>query len=224
MNPSLELIGKVEKYATNLLTFHLPETILYHNLEHTRSVVEGCRIISKQLKLPRDQAMIIELAAWFNDTGFLSQPNAHEELSVKIATNFLKTKKIHSGVIRQVSECILTTKENVEPEGVNEAIIHDARLFGLKRSDYWDRNGNLRKEMSILNDKEYDHYEWYLMNLEVLKKISFKTSFGKTLLDNKRQWRVLENEHLLHNLQNKRMLKNMPSLFPSQGYINTCRY
>ncbi|UII77758.1 HD domain-containing protein [Flagellimonas sp. HMM57] len=213
------LMKKVEHYVTNLLTFHLPKNIYYHNIAHTRMVVGAVQIISKKTKLEKRQVMILELAAWFHDIGFLSKNVGHKRLSAEMAANFLKTNKVRSSIIYQVTDCIMSTKYGAVPESLAEAIIMDADMFHISRNDYWKLNSLLRKEISSIDSSHYTHEEWYGKNLEFLKNISFNTDFGKNVLDVKKRWLIYENEQLLEKIQKSKehLWEEPPYLFSSRG-------
>ncbi|MFS4447334.1 hypothetical protein [Maribacter sp. 2307UL18-2] len=217
------LIKKVEQYVTNLLTFHLPKNIYYHNIAHTKMVVGAVRIISKKSKLEKRQSMILELAAWFHDLGFLSKNIGHEHLSAKMAANFLKTNNVRSSIIYQVTDCIMATKLGAIPADLTESIIKDADIFHISQNDYWRLNGLLRKEISSINSSHYTHEEWFRKNLEFLQNISFNTDFGKKVLEVKKRWLIYENEQVLEKIKKSKehLWEDSPYLFSSRGTQGT---
>ena len=183
-----ELILKAQHYVTNLLTKELSQEFTYHNLNHTAIVVEGIMAIGKGENLTDEEMEILLIAAWFHDTGYVRTQLEHEEESARIATEFLKQADTSEDLISNVCACILATKNGVVPEEKLHQVIRDADMFHLSKSEYTQFADNLRKEISLLYDKNYSDLEWHNSNLAFLANHHFYTEYAKeSIFDSKEQ-------------------------------------
>ena len=64
------ILKEVEEYVSNFIQTSVPSEYIYHNLRHTNNVVKACREISDRYEISEDELEILELAAWFHDTGY----------------------------------------------------------------------------------------------------------------------------------------------------------
>lgn len=210
---------RVPEYIGNLFTYHLSKNHCFHNLEHTKNVVLAVGIISDHLELNENDKQVIQLAAWFHDTGFLSRPTDNERIGVLIAENYLKTNELDPHLISKVRSCILATKKGVRAKNQLEAVIQDADMFHLTQDNYWAQNSSLRNELYLTSELGYNDEQWYRINLEFLKTLSFKTSYGEKFLEQARNTLIYENEIILKSIEGTEMSTGYPdpSYFPSMG-------
>lgn len=68
----MTLLEKTVVYVSSELTNNLPDHFVYHNLVHTRRVVDAVKEIttSETVNISEEDAQLVELAAWFHDIGF----------------------------------------------------------------------------------------------------------------------------------------------------------
>ena len=90
------IINEVEKFVYNLLSEKLHANYVYHNLSHTQRVVEKTIEISEDSNIKGDDLENLTIAAWFHDVGFTVSDENHEEESIKIASEFLKSLNFSS--------------------------------------------------------------------------------------------------------------------------------
>ena len=72
------LLVTAEKHVFYILNTVLERKYVYHNLAHTQRVVESVKELSEQLKIEKEAAENLEIAAWFHDTGFVIQYDDNE--------------------------------------------------------------------------------------------------------------------------------------------------
>ena len=76
---------KAQDYVFNLLREKLSPSLIYHNYLHTAEVVEAANEVAEGSNLSKEDTELINLAAWFHDTGFVEKYEGHEEVSKEIA-------------------------------------------------------------------------------------------------------------------------------------------
>ncbi len=164
------LLVSTEKYVTSLLNTELPNEFVYHNLSHTQRVVLAVNEIVEAEKVIDSDKDVLLIAAWFHDTGYVKSNENHEEKSVDIATEFLKSKNTEDKFIQQVSSIIRATKMEYEPENNLEKIIRDADSNHFKDKNYNQISELLRREWQLTKNDVYTEKKWIESNISFFTK------------------------------------------------------
>lgn len=185
-----QILSKAKQYVEGLFYTSLSDNYKYHNLQHTLSVVECCNNICFASNITTFDREKILLAAYFHDTGFIRAPQNHEEISVEIATRFLKENNFPDSSINEISKIILATKPDHLPETLPEKVIRDADISHAGSENFSRVSQNLRLEWEFTEGKILTDEEWYRINLNFLNSVKFytqvaKISFSETLERNK---------------------------------------
>src|SRR5687768_650222 len=123
---------KAESFVKDFFQQYSNKSLLFHNLEHTQSVVERTKEIAAQYVLTEDEQFILYIAAWFHDTGhLLVEPVKHEMKSVELTKAFVTKYITDEEVIRQISDCILATRMPRNPQNELQKILCDADTYHL---------------------------------------------------------------------------------------------
>lgn len=104
------MIKNVAAYCTDILTTSKCKELPFHNLQHTKEVVQNAKYLCAAMDINEQNTQILLVAAWFHDTGFSKTYKGHEDKSKAIASKFLKHEKVDSGFINKVKDCIDATK------------------------------------------------------------------------------------------------------------------
>jgi len=166
-----QLILDVKEFVISLLGNKMPKEFLYHNLSHTLRVVKAVKEISEGEEVEEDEKQILEIAAWFHDVGYSVSQTNHEQLSAKIAREFLEEKNIDTETIECVVVLIMATEMCKEPKTHLEKIIRDADCSHIKDSDFEQVNGLLRKEWQLTGFKVVDDVTWAKENIKYVSEI-----------------------------------------------------
>jgi HD-GYP domain-containing protein (c-di-GMP phosphodiesterase class II) len=65
------LLIDTESYVKGLFKQNNQNNLVFHNLEHTETVVERVHEIAAHYQLPQKELLELSIAAWFHDTGHL---------------------------------------------------------------------------------------------------------------------------------------------------------
>lgn len=172
-----ELVQKAEAYVVDLLKKGLSPDHKYHDLAHTLAVREAVLHLAEAYRLSDEEKELLELAALFHDTGFTVQYDQHEEMSKKLAGEFLKKQGVSEEKIEKIKQLIEVTKVTVEPKTLLEKIIKDAD-FNNFSGDYLTKSDALRHEWKVFCGKEMDEPAWIENNLNFWKSHKFYTGEG----------------------------------------------
>jgi predicted metal-dependent HD superfamily phosphohydrolase len=177
-----DVLIKAEKKATEIFQTQLSPTLTYHNYDHTKNVVNAVHSIGQEEKLDDESLEIVQLAAWFHDTGFRETYEGHEEKSSQIAKEFLTSLNVSTEKIEKVVNCILATQYGKIPNNKLEEILCDADMIHITKEDYELYADNLRTELSKEKNEQFTDIEWWQTNLEFVSRFKFHTTYGKEVL------------------------------------------
>ncbi|NRB60244.1 MAG: phosphohydrolase [Winogradskyella sp.] len=170
-----DIITDVEKFVISHLNNHLDKKFVYHNLAHTQGVVGKVKEIIESCPVGKEEALQLEIAAWFHDTGYTKTIDGHEKESTIIAADYLKSKGISHDNITTISNIILATEMHHIPTNELEKIIRDADCAHVASKNYDDYAALLRKEWELTKDLDVSNAEWIGQNVHFLTEHKFYT-------------------------------------------------
>ena len=153
--------------------------LFFHDYQHTVEVVQTIRTIHQALKIEPPKALLLEIAAWFHDVGYLYTYHQHEAKSIALAKAFLTSQKVAIEDIDFVCTCIATTELALVPTTLYQALLKDADLaFGVT-NHFFDRGPLLRKEWEVQLDKYYTEEEWQKLQYNFISNVEFFSAYGQ---------------------------------------------
>ena len=177
-----DILAKTIDYAESKLSGKLSNELHYHNLQHTREVVAAAMEIGKQCGLNEDEIEIVQVAAWFHDTGFTKGGEQHEDESIRIATKFLKLHNVEDSYVNEVVGCIESTKMPQNPQNLLQEVLCDADLYHLSTNEFFEKCDLLRKEWEQEKGEPYTEKEWLQINFDFLKEHQYFTPYAQEKL------------------------------------------
>lgn len=153
----------------------------YHNIKHTEHVVRAVREIGENEGVDEKNIHLLEIAAWFHDTGYTQAScSNHEANSSKICKEFLN-EKLAEEDIKVIQECIMATQIPQTPRNLMEQIICDADLAHLGKEDFNTFSEALRQEKSeILETGNISKTQWLMMNARFMTDHRYFTNYART--------------------------------------------
>ncbi len=195
MDNYLKLIEEISKYVINLFDRYDTNHLLYHNLEHTKTVVKRTYEIAVNYDLDDKELFILSAAAWFHDTGQLDgDTNLHEDRSVIIMKKFFETKGTGNEIIEKIESCICATKLPQQPKSISEEIICDADTYNLGTEDFCKTDKLLKKEFQL---RKMSIDNWEEKTLELLLTHTYFTSYCQKRLAKGKKKNIDFVRHLL---------------------------
>lgn len=152
----------------------LPSYLTYHDVDHTRNVVQTVEHLGTLEKIAGDDLILLKTAALFHDSGYLQQYHGHEEISCELAKMHLPDFEYSSSQIETICRTILATKLPNAPVDQLGRVLCDADLYylGTDRYDFYAQKLFLElKRMGSVKTNA----EWLLKQVEFLTSFSFFT-------------------------------------------------
>lgn len=194
MRPDIE---RAEAYALSRLTLELPSTFCYHSVAHTRDdVLPAAQRLAAQEGLSQEDWLLLKTAALYHDTGFLTQPQRHEEASIAIAREVLPTFGYAPAQVETVAYLIRATILPQTATTPLAQILADADLDVLGRADYFEKSALLRREREALGEIVGER-EWQLGQLAFLQQHTYFTAAARRLSEPGKQANLARLELLL---------------------------
>ena len=164
-----DLQQEVETYMLDYFNHHSNSNLVYHDLSHTKSVVQAAVQIANHYQLNEHDFFIVYVGAWFHDMGYFTETTAHEENGAEYAEDFLKNHQVDQEVIAAVRNAILSTRLPQSPKNLNERILCDSDLFHLGSESFGERSKLLHKEIELLYAKQISKKSWRMRDIIFLE-------------------------------------------------------
>ncbi|OQP67927.1 Pycsar system effector family protein [Niastella populi] len=197
------LLIDTENYVKGLFKQHNQSNLVFHNLEHTESVVERVREIASHYQLPDKELLELSIAAWFHDTGHLmADPAGHEEKSVQLMEAFLNSRTDDEELATNIANLIRITKFPPVPQSLPEMIICDADTYHFGLDDFKQTNKAMKKEL-VLRNMNTLVMDWEHNSLELLEKHQFYTAYCIELLQKGKEKNIRRLHKKIGSLEGK---------------------
>jgi predicted metal-dependent HD superfamily phosphohydrolase len=193
----------IKEYVFLLLQNDLPSDIIYHNFSHTLRVVKKIKELIRGEEVNTKEALLLEIAAWFHDTGYVNGSNNHEEYSIKIAKEYLKDF-ISEEDLSIVEKLILATKLGHKPIDHLERIIRDADCSHLASNNFNQISNLLKEELRLTNSGDYSDLDWKKENITFLTQHQFYTNYATENWQEKKQVNLLNSFKSVKKLEKER--------------------
>ncbi len=176
----------MEEAVLNRLENELPEELTYHNMKHTVDVVTQVEIIGKGEMVEEEEMLLLKTAALFHDTGFLIDFENHEDSSIELAREVMQLYGFLDEQVEEVCQLINVTRKESEPRNHLEAILKDADLDYLGRSDFRPVSNSLYNEFEKLTGK-MSVDEWNRKQINFISGHKYYTNTAKKLRQVKKE-------------------------------------
>lgn len=182
------IIEAAEQYIKAQYQLHPNPNLVYHDLTHTQQVVDAAEQIAAHYRLQEQDQLVVMVAAWFHDTGYLlGSFKEHEEKGAELARTFLQQQQLPESIQQQVAGCIMATKMPQNPHNLLEEIVCDADLFHLGSKHYKERSKAMRQEAEATLGKDIPAGAWAGTSLIFLENHQYFTDYCRVLLKEQKE-------------------------------------
>jgi predicted metal-dependent HD superfamily phosphohydrolase len=182
------VIAAAKVYVTQQFEQRANPVLVYHNMAHTLQVVHAAEQIAAYYRLTDADQLVVLLAAWFHDLGYVLGARAeHEQAGANAAKAFIGEQQLPESVALAVEGCILATKIPQMPNNLLEQIVCDADLFHLGSKEFNKRNKLLRAEAELAGKQDISGLEWTVSTISFLEAHKYHTAYSQTLLKQQKE-------------------------------------
>ena len=204
----MNLVNAAEQYVIQIFKDKLSTAYMFHNLAHTRRVVEATELLAGKEHLNAEDTETLKIAAWFHDIGYCHSCSTHENIGMQEAENFLKSKNVSEEKITLVKSLINATSLNYVPQNIMEEIIKDADLSHIASEDFFEITEFLRQECKLAHQQKISKLDWANINLQFLGvKHQYYTSYAKEFWEPRKQKNIEKTKVLIQELTEEKNKK-----------------
>ncbi len=205
------IIAETEQFVFDLFKQQLPEGLVYHTFSHSKTVADTAAELAARTELGEDGIEVVTLAALLHDTGYTELYNGHEEISIRIAREYLERKRYSEERIELIAGCIRATKVPQAPKNILEEIVADADLASLGRKLFFKQSQLLRIEWERFLHKQYSDEEWNELSIDLLTRHTFHTKVAQQVFADQ-QHTNLRKLYKLRQSQSKTTEAEIPAV------------
>lgn len=154
----------------------------FHNLSHTRDVVDAAKEIGMHSELTEEEMEACLAAAWLHDIGYRSGMKDHEQQSVAMAAGLFNRLGTPLGMINMINNAILSTHMPQQPRSIVDKVLCDADLAHLAGPLCQAKSAQLREELES-KGKSFNDEEWKVYNMTFMQQHHYHTTYGQTVLE-----------------------------------------
>jgi predicted metal-dependent HD superfamily phosphohydrolase len=179
-----DIVQKASAYVRQLFSDADTKELHFHNYEHTEEVVHRTNEIAQKESVTPEEMEILQLAAWFHDTGHLTGAmQDHEVRSAAAARNFFAAEGVHDeAFIQRVTDCIMATRMPQAPSDKLGEIMCDADVYHFGTPQFKKTNKRVRKELKARGYPAMAK-NWTERSLRLLQSQHFFTPYSRQKLE-----------------------------------------
>ena len=178
-----QILNDTQEHIREFFDKKIAAEYVYHDLTHTLNVVEETREIGSKSNISKKEMELLEIAAWFHDTGYDEGAENHEQRSSQYAIDFLAAYNYSPEDIATITQLIMATQMPHNPQNLLEQIISDADMSHLGKKIYWDRCGRVRQELLMTKSVVMSEQEWVDFELDFMINHQYSTPVANELFN-----------------------------------------
>ena len=194
------IVKSSSEFVTKLLNENLPSEFTYHNHIHAREVFEAVTELGKNSSLPNEELEIIQVAAWFHDTGFIRSYLDHEYKSIEIVKEYLENIHYPEEKIDKITDIIIMTEMGNIPVSLSEKIMRDADILHIGKEEFYSKSLTLKSEWESIDRKKFTELEWLQSSLDFINSTLFYTDYAKSKYERGRQKNISRLNEMIRKL------------------------
>jgi len=173
------LLERARLHVRKWFARRIPNTMVFHDLEHTLTVARTAKAIGQAMKITPHELVLVEIAALFHDTGYALAYTGHEAHSADLAQLFLERAKASKADIARVRGMIAATRMGSTPRTTLQKILRDADSAKAGQVDFIEKSELLRRELETIHGARASATAWLAENLAYLKAHHFYTPHAR---------------------------------------------
>ena len=195
---STNFIEKVELYVTQTITTEFSDKLVYHDIEHVHTVIQGIKEIAKAEKLNEEEQEVAIIAGWLSTIGFKNLETWGEikepmelfsrcySCSLGLAMAFLKSINYPPEKIEIVSQLMADAAPHIVPQTKVGKVIADALGIELATKKGKKRLELRYQELLLTDSLKVGRSGFYDALLDYLYEHKYYTKYGIKELDPKK--------------------------------------
>ena len=173
------LVKKYRAKAEEILNKRISSQLVYHSIDHTRSVVKVFMEIAGANDLSDREIELGAIAAWFHDTGYCKGTRSHEEKSITLFDENTDSGDFTDDEIKVIHQLILGTRMPQKPVTTLEKSLCDADLHHVGTKSFFEKSDMLKKEIEYDTGRQITKERWNRDSYYFLQEHDFFTEYAR---------------------------------------------
>ncbi len=210
----------------NLFNRFYDTRMLFHNFQHTADIVTTALDLVETGGGDANTKEVVELSAWFLNTGFLADYNEPYAQSIRYADEFLTAKQFDKNKKERVLKCLRNIKDNVIPTTDEQKYVMDATRAQDVGESHIQRRSLLRLEWELYVNRPVTDVEWEQMQLNHLLQTKFYSKPAKKQYEGQIAKNIYAQKSRLEKRKNRAVViepETEPSRYKNLNDIPTSR-
>ena len=182
-----QLLSAAEAHVRAYIGREVGAEYVYHDLTHTLLVVEAARQLGPLEGIGQEDQQLLELAAWFHDTGYARGLEGHELRSCINAKAFLRPRGLNDEQLDRICNAIAATRMPQRPDTFLGQLLCDADMSHLGTKEYWQQCNRVRQELLLTRGIGLEEPEWVDFEISFLNKHRYFTGAATDLFGKKKR-------------------------------------
>ncbi len=191
-------LQQIEIYSTELLTGHVSDKMVFHDIEFTLRVIDAIKDISEGEGIPEEEKEIVLMAGWLSNLGFthtdvIKKITTPEDLfalcydcSIMMSMNYLEDISLPEHIKTRVFDLLEEVKPGVQVKTKLGMILSDAITSDWGKPKSKTRIKKLYDEFLLTGAVSYGKSTWYDTVLSFLIKHEYYTDYAKNQYDDQK--------------------------------------
>ncbi len=174
------------------LSRELDPAYTYHCIGHSLDVHTAALSLLKMEGIGKSEALLVEIAALYHDSGMMVKYKDHEIASTELASRFLPGFGFSPNEIKVINSLILATRLPQNAASLAEQVLCDADLDYLGRDDFFIHSFELQYEWNRCGIKATNLSEWMDIQVKFLSDHQYYTKSAASLRNKKKSENLKE--------------------------------
>jgi predicted metal-dependent HD superfamily phosphohydrolase len=170
-------------YTEHILKQYTNTSRYYHNLGHIEYML--VHIKEAEYSISHKNKVLLKLAIWFHDIIYIPGHSKNEEYSAMKLESFAQALGFKDEDIEVMKWLIILTKHTGYPQTYLEDVICDLDLRELGTDRYEQYSIKIRKEFSMLDDKQWNKGRIEFLEFMLDKEYIYHTDLYREMFENK---------------------------------------
>ena len=187
MKLTTELLHETALFIKEYYQKEFSSDFSFHNYARAVNIVRNCNTIGAQMNLDKEELKVLQLASWFQETGYVKDYYNYQTESVKIADKYFRGNGVDEDIIAIIRETILSTRYPQQPVTLMARVLCDAVMYHFAEKNLPQNIENLSREQREVLKKTYSDNDGLVEIINTMNDHFYFTSAAREMFEKKKQ-------------------------------------
>lgn len=173
-------VKAAQQHVLELFNKRQDARLVYHNYQDASALVRRIDDIGNAEQTSAEHIEQAQLAAWFLNTGYLSDYTNYLLHSLKELEDFLLANKYPQEQRVSTLSCLEALQKQEPPKTAAALLFQDAFQINNFIDNYFQRSPLLKLEWELMDHKQLSKVEWAKLQFRQLLSVNLRSHFSRT--------------------------------------------